>query len=541
MSFKASFLASLLMVGSAIAATSKASSTTVEPIVMKGTKFFYKNGTQFYIKGVAYQQDTGAAGTTTGSTYIDPLSDETLCKRDVPLLQKLNTNVIRTYAIDPTADHSACMTLLQEAGIYVISDLSEPNLSINRESPTWNTALFTRYKAVVDEMGKYDNVIGFFAGNEVTNNNTNTDASAYVKAAVRDVKSYINSTASRWMGVGYAANDDDDIRDNMAHYFNCGDQDHAIDFWGYNIYEWCGDNTFTGSGYSDVVDFFKNYSVPVFFAEYGCNKPKGAAGRIWQETTALYSSEMTDVIAGGIVYMYFQEDNDYGLVSISNGKASTMADYDTLSTVVAKVSPSSTAMSAYTPTNSPAACPAIGSNWAASDILPPTPNNATCECMYKSLTCVPSASLNSSSYGALFGSICGADSSACAGITANTSTGVYGAYIMCDAGEQLAYALDTYYRNQNSASSACDWNGQAQVVKAPAAASSCSALLSSASASNSFAATATAGSSSTSGGSSSTSKNAAPTAMRNMLTLGDLSVGLYVLVAMATGAGMVLL
>ncbi|CAK7268714.1 hypothetical protein SEPCBS57363_003235 [Sporothrix epigloea] len=541
MGFKSSLLTSLLMVGSAAAATSAAS---VEPVIMKGNKFFYKNGTQFFIKGVAYQQDTGAAGTTTGSSYVDPLSDVTLCQRDIPLLQKLQTNVIRTYAIDPTADHSACMTLLQNAGIYVISDLSEPSLSINRDSPTWNTALFTRYKAVVDEMGKYDNVIGFFAGNEVTNNNTNTDASAYVKAAVRDVKAYINSTSTRWMGVGYAANDDDNIRDNMAHYFNCGDQDNAIDFWGYNIYEWCGSNTFTGSGYSEVVSFFQNYSVPVFFAEYGCNIPNGAKGRIWQETKALYSSDMTDVIAGGIVYMYFQEANDYGLVSVVNGKASTMADYDTLSTVIAQVSPSSTAMSAFTPTNKPAACPTIGANWAAADILPPTPNNATCDCMFKSLSCVPSSSLNATGLGALFGSICGLDASACAGITANVSTGVYGAYVMCDPTEQIAYVLDAYYKNQNSDSSACDWNGQAQVVKAPAAASSCSSLLASASSSNNRAATATAGSGSTktgSSGSSSTSKSAAASGMRNMLTLGELSVGLYVLVAMATGAGMMML
>ncbi len=86
----------------------------------------------------------------------------------------------------------------------------------------------------------------------------------------------------------------------------------AIDFWGYNIYEWCGQSTFESSGYAAQVDFFKNYSVPVFFAEYGCNTQGGAAGRIWQETDALYSSQMTDVISGGIVYMYFQEANDYG-------------------------------------------------------------------------------------------------------------------------------------------------------------------------------------------------------------------------------------
>jgi hypothetical protein len=262
---------------------------------------------------VAYQQDSSAAGASSSSTFVDPLSSETNCKRDVPYLKDLGTNVIRTYAIDPTADHSACMALLDAAGIYVISDLSEPSLSINRDDPKWNTELLARYTAVVDEMSQYSNVIGFFAGNEVTNNASNTDASAYVKAAVRDTKAYIAAHVSRWMGVGYAANDDSDIRANIAHYFNCGNQSQAIDFWGYNIYEWCGTNTFTGSGYAEQVSFFSNYSIPVFFAEYGCNTQGGAAGRIFEETTALYSSDMTDVISGGIVYMYFQESNDYGM------------------------------------------------------------------------------------------------------------------------------------------------------------------------------------------------------------------------------------
>ena len=204
------------------------------------------------------------------------------------------------------------MKLLSDAGIYVISDLSEPAVSINRDSPTWNVELFDRYKGVIDELGKYDNVIGFFAGNEVSNNKTNTAASAYVKAAVRDTKQYIKSKGGRWMGVGYAANDDADIRSDIANYFNCGEQDEAIDFWGYNIYSWCGKSSFQKSGYSTQVDFFQSFSVPVFFAEYGCNTQGGAEGRIWDETTALYSDEMTGVFSGGIVYMYFQEENDYG-------------------------------------------------------------------------------------------------------------------------------------------------------------------------------------------------------------------------------------
>src|SRR5690606_15530091 len=125
-----------------------------------------------------------------------------------------------------------CMKLLDDAGIYVISDLSEPSKSINRDDPRWDITLFKRYTSVIDELSKYDNVIGFFAGNEVSNNATNTKASAYVKAAVRDSKKYIKDNVKRWMGVGYAANDDPNIRAEIAHYFNCGDQDQAIDFWG---------------------------------------------------------------------------------------------------------------------------------------------------------------------------------------------------------------------------------------------------------------------------------------------------------------------
>jgi len=184
---QASLVSASLLVGQASAA--------LPPIVMKGTKFFYENGTQFFMKGVAYQQDSAAAGASTGSTkFTDPLANAANCRRDVPLLKALRTNTIRTYAIDPKANHDDCMKLLDDAGIYVISDLSEPNLSVNRDDPRWDVDLYERYTAVVDSLAKYSNVIGFFAGNEVTNNNTNTPASAYVKTAVRDTTKHIKDT-----------------------------------------------------------------------------------------------------------------------------------------------------------------------------------------------------------------------------------------------------------------------------------------------------------------------------------------------------------
>jgi hypothetical protein len=298
------------------------------------------------------------------------------------------TNTIRAYSINPDKDHDACMNMLQDAGIYVIADLSEPSQSVNRASPQWTVDLFDRYKAVIDVLAKYDNTIGFFGGNEVTNNISNTDASAFVKAAIRDSKKYIKDKNQRWLGVGYAANDDSEIRDLAAHYFNCGPEGEALDFWGYNLYSWCGENTMSGSGYEKQVEFFSNYSVRVFLAEYGCNVPDGAEGRLFEDTTALYSDDMSHVFSGGIAYMYYQEENDYGLVQVTDGKAETMKNYNVLSSRVAKAPPSSTSAGNYEPTNSPAQCPGISSNWRVSSKgMPPTPDRGLCECKYGSLSC----------------------------------------------------------------------------------------------------------------------------------------------------------
>ncbi|KAH6603205.1 glycoside hydrolase family 72 protein [Trichoderma cornu-damae] len=529
----------LALAGSAVGAD-------LPSIVAKGSKFFYPNGTQFFIKGVAYQQDVGQAGTSISgnSTFIDPLSSEDSCKRDVPLLQQLGTNVIRTYAIDPTADHSACMKLLNDAGIYVFSDLGEPSLSINRDNPSWNVELFTRYKAVVDELQKYPNVIGYFAGNEVSNAKNNTAASAYVKAAVRDTKAYISSKKYRWMGVGYAANDDVDIRAEIADYFNCGDQTDAIDFWGYNIYSWCGQSDAQKSGYDEQTTFFSNYSVPVFFAEYGCNEPSGAAERIFQETAALYGDSMSAVFSGGIVYMFFEEANDYGLVTVKGNTVTKMKDFTALQTQVTKASPKGVDESSYKPSNSPATCPALTDSWQASNILPPTPDASLCTCMQNSLSCVRSGSLDANSYGDIFGYICGSSPQVCAGINGNAATGVYGAYHMCDDGAKLDYVLDAYYQSQNKASSACDFKGQAQVVSAKPA-SSCSSALASASAINKQAATATTpvggGSTSTAGGSTSSSAAVAGRPVSHLLSIGEMSMALYLGVATLVGVGMIAL
>ncbi|KAF4307016.1 putative beta-glucanosyltransferase gel4 protein [Botryosphaeria dothidea] len=519
----------------------------VPSIEIKGSKFFYSNnGTQFYMRGVAYQPefnaDAASASDTPGDRYIDPLADPETCKRDIEYLKELRTNTIRVYAINPEMDHDECMTALQDAGIYLVADLSSPGRSIISDDPKWDDSLYDRYTAVIDAMAPYNNTIGFFAGNEVTHRANNTDASAFVKAAVRDSKAYIKERGYRAVGVGYATNDDADIRDALEDYFNCGEQEESVDFWGYNIYSWCGDSSFSKSGYDEQTKKFADYPVPVFFAEYGCNVVQP---RKFTDTPVLFGDQMNDVFSGGIVYMYHQEANEYGLVTIDGDTVSTLADFDNYKSQIAKATPTGVNRDDYEPTNTRARdCPAVNTAWmATASPLPPRPNTDLCRCMYNSLSCVVSPDVDSEDYGDVFGQVCGMSEEACAGIASNATTGTYGAYSMCNTTEQLAFVLNRYYELQDQAEDACAFDGQATLKSAVEPSGECASLMEQAG----TAGTATVTSSATGGAAASGSSGASAGAASGMqvpgrVTVGAMTgVGVYFVTAFLAGAGMILL
>lgn len=120
-------------------------------------------------------------------------------------------------------------------------------------------------------------------------------------------------------------------------------------------YQWCGENTFKGSGYDKLVEDYTSYSLPVFFTEYGCNEVRP---RVWEEVGALYSEDMTGVFSGGLVYEFTEEDNEYGIVKLSGDDAAVMSEYDSLLTAFSAAPSEPTIPSSSTNPSRPVDCPA---------------------------------------------------------------------------------------------------------------------------------------------------------------------------------------
>jgi 1,3-beta-glucanosyltransferase GAS1 len=233
-----------------------------------------------------------------------------------------------------------------------------------------------------------------------------------------------------------------------------------------------------------------------------------------------------------------------GLVSIDGDSVSTLDDFNYLSSQIAQINPTGPNSAEYNPTNTAAAaCPTVGSDWRASSDLPPTPNQQLCECMFNALTCVPN-NVQDNEIGDLFGIVCGLSDTVCDGIVANATEGNYGAYGMCNPTQQLGWALNVYYNQQNAAgnaASACDFSGAAKTQQAAAPSGECEALINEAGQNGqgtvTSAPTATGGSGS--GGSS--SSNAGVPGFSQSSTVGMFQAGVYLLVAAVSGAGMILL
>lgn len=233
--------------------------SSISPLTLSPPAFF-QGSDRFYIRGVDYQPGGS-------SDLADPIADEASCTRDIAEFKKLGINTVRVYTVDNSANHDACMTALQDAGIYLVLDVNSPLYSLNRATPhdSYNSVYLQNIFATIDAFAGYPNTLAFFSGNEVINDDSTTPAAPYVKAVTRDMRQYIGSQGYRKIPVGYSAADVDSNRYEMAEYMNCGPADERSDFFAFNDYSWCDPSSFTISGWDQKVKAFENYGIPILY------------------------------------------------------------------------------------------------------------------------------------------------------------------------------------------------------------------------------------------------------------------------------------
>lgn len=344
-----------------------ATSLALESVTISGNAFYNGTDSRFYIRGIDYQPGGS-------SNLTDPLSDESLCKRDIPYFKELGVNTVRIYTADNSQDHTTCMNLLADAGIYVLLDVNTPHQSLNRMNEdslkaSYNAGYLQHIFATVDSFMAYSNTLGFLAANEVINDDKSTIAAPYIKAVVRDLKNYIKNHANRTIPVGYAAADIVQNRWQQMEYLNCGDNEtERIDMFGMNDYSFC-DSSFEQSGWSQNVQEYGDYSVPVFLSEYGCNKH---LPRKFPEVESLYSDKMSSVYSGGLVYEYSEEENHYGLVRVNGDSVDVKEDFNNLKSQLA-ANPDPTGSAGAETTRQPASCPTYEKGkWDVQNDNPPS-------------------------------------------------------------------------------------------------------------------------------------------------------------------------
>ena len=116
-------------------------------------------------------------------------------------------------------------------------------------------------------MHGFNNTLEFLVGDDVPGSPNKT--SAFIRAAVRDMKSYIASKICKSISVGYATSDNG-WTNGIAKYLACVNPNTAIDFLNINNREWCESNNYDTSRYKAMASAYSLYPVPTFLAAYGC-------------------------------------------------------------------------------------------------------------------------------------------------------------------------------------------------------------------------------------------------------------------------------
>lgn len=124
------------------------------------------------------------------------------------------------------------------------------------------------------------------------------------------------------------------------------------------------------------MDYHHSASANIFsLSEFGCNTNK----RQFNEVKSIYSTDMSSVYSGGLVYEYSMEDSKYGLVKISGSNVEELDDFTTLKNAYSNATDPS-GDGGYKSSGSASKCPTDSDSWDVTmkdDQLPKFPSGAS--------------------------------------------------------------------------------------------------------------------------------------------------------------------
>ena len=272
--------------------------------------------TQFLIKGLTYAPRNHNATPWSPESYIDPLGDAWLpeLRKDIPYLRQLGINTIFVDHADISQPPDQALQLLYEAGIHVLLQLFT-NISLKGNPSPAEIDLQTLYSpskvrknlVLVSQTAKHPNVLGYSISQDV-HTPASTKLAALNRAAVRDTKLFLQKSESRPIPVGAGPSANQMYRRQTMRFMAAGEPAERVDFYAFDVYDWCDPSSFQVSGYKGLVEAMSDVPVPMLFGEYGTHmgKPRGLG-----EVECLLSPQMTGVFSGGFLHTYGHVEGVY--------------------------------------------------------------------------------------------------------------------------------------------------------------------------------------------------------------------------------------
>jgi 1,3-beta-glucanosyltransferase GAS5 len=302
------------------------------PLKIYGKHFFNEETKEYFpINGIAYypRPNDGLYDDVAIDFFTEDFRN--VWERDIEEVKALGVNFVRIYAVAPGEDHDGFFCALKNAGIYVLLELSATceGCAITDDKPPacYPDTLKTRGEYIIYLFSKYDNIIGFSAGNEVglleTSQGKPEVSGPCQKKFIRDMRAYVQSCAAggmRQIPIGVIVADSD--LESHALYYSCrsdpSDELENAEWFGLNQYRNCDGTAKSASdliGYQDLLANFTDWQlpIPVVFTEFGCKDASfptidGYQGqRTFIDVDAFFSDEYLAECTGGVVFEYSTE------------------------------------------------------------------------------------------------------------------------------------------------------------------------------------------------------------------------------------------